>query len=158
MTPVTRNRIQLGIIAALVAIVAGMAYEFLVAGAVTKAEDGRLAIALEPAERELLLREMRGFVAGLQGIADGLARDDMKAVAAASRTLGMARAHDAPVSMMGKLPLEFKTLAFGLHREFDQIALDADTIAMPKHTLGQLAGALQKCVACHNTYRVAGTP
>ena len=71
--------------------------------------------------------------------------------------MGTGRAHDVPVAMMGKLPLEFKTLALGLHRDFDTIAMDADGIATPKHTLGQLADALQKCVACHNTYQVKST-
>jgi cytochrome c556 len=158
MTNAAKNRIYLSTIAVLVAIIVAMAYKFIVAGSVERAEDGRLSVALDPAERALMLREMRGFVAGLQGIVDGLARDDMQAVAAASRSMGMARAHDAPVAMMGKLPLEFKTLALGLHREFDVIAVDAEGVTMPKHTLGQLADALQKCVACHSTYRVDGMP
>ncbi len=46
-----------------------------------------------------------------------------------------------------KLPLEFKTLAFGVHRGFDSIAMDAESIGMPKHTLDQLSEVLQKCVA-----------
>ena len=154
MTNPAKNRIYVAIIAALAAIIAAMGYKFIVVGSVERADDGRLSVALDPSERALMLREMRGFVAGLQAIADGLARDDMKAVATASRGMGMARAHDAPVAMMGKLPLEFKTLALGLHREFDIIALDADGVAMPKHTLRQLADALQKCVACHDTYQV----
>jgi hypothetical protein len=104
-----------------------------------------------------MLREMREFVVGLQAIADGLARGDMKTVANASRAMGTARAHDVPLTLMGKLPLEFKTLALGVHGEFDTIAMDADGIAMPKHTLGQLADALQKCVACHNSYQVKST-
>ncbi len=158
MINVAGNRIDLAIIAVLVALVVAMAYKFIVAGSVETGEEGRLSVALDPAERALMLRDMRGFVAGLRGIVDGLARDDMKAVATASRAMGMARAHDAPVAMMGKLPLEFKTLALGLHREFDVIAMDAEGIATQKHTLGQLADALQKCVACHNTYQVNGTP
>ena len=155
MTVATKTRIYLAIIAVLVAIVVAMGYKFIVVGSVEPADDGRLAVNLAPAERALVLREMRGFVVGLQAIADGLARDDMKAVANASRAMGMARSHDAPIAMMGKLPLEFKTLAFGLHREFDTIATDAEGMAVPRHTLGQLADALQKCVACHNSYQVS---
>jgi len=59
--------------------------------------------------------------------------------------------------MMGKLPLEFKTLALGVHRGFDTIAMDAEGIGMPQHTLGQLSEVLQKCVACHATYEVRET-
>jgi hypothetical protein len=154
MTDGAKTRIYMATIAALVIAIAAMGYKFIVAGSTESANDGRLAITLEPAERGLMLREMREFVVGLQAIADGLARDDMKAVANASRGMGTARAHDVPLTLMGKLPLEFKTLALGLHREFDTIAMDADGIAMPKHTLGQLADALQKCVACHNSYQV----
>jgi hypothetical protein len=150
----TKTRTHLAIIAALVVIVAAMGYKFIVAGSTETGDDGRVALDLAPAERVLMLREMRGFVAGLQTVADALARDDMKAVAVASRAMGMARSHDVPVAMMGKLPLEFKTLALGLHRDFDIIAMDADGVAAPRHTLGQLAAALQKCVACHDTYQV----
>ena len=156
MNPVRTNRLLLAIIAVLAAVIAAMAWKFIVAGSVQKAEDGRLAVMLEPAGRALMLREMRGFVVGLQAMSDALARGDMKAAAAASRGMGMARAHDAPAAMVGKLPLEFKTLAFSLHRQFDVIAMDADAMAMPEHTLGQLADALQKCVACHETYQVGG--
>lgn len=154
MTNAAKTRIYLAIIAMLVAIMVAMGYKFIVAGSAEEADDGRLAVTLEPAERALMLREMREFVIGLQAVADGLAREDMKAVAKASRAMGIARSHDVPIAMMGKLPLEFKTLALGLHREFDTIAMDADGIATPKHTLAQLADALQKCVACHNSYQV----
>ena len=154
MANAAKARIYLAIIAGLVVIIAAMGYKFIVAGSVEKADDGRLAVTLEPTERALMLREMREFVVGLQAVTDGLARDDMKAVATASRAMGMGRSHDVPIAMMGKLPLEFKTLALGLHREFDTIAMDADGIATPTHTLGQLADALQKCVACHNSYQV----
>ena len=41
--------------------------------------------------------------------------------------------------------------------DFDTIAIDAETIGMPKHTLGQLSGVLQKCVACHSSYQVKTT-
>ena len=154
MADAVKVRIYLAIIATLVIVIAAGAYKFIVAGSTERTADGRLVVILEPAERALMLREMREFVVGLQAVTEGLARDDMKAVANASRGMGTSRSHDVPIAMMGKLPLEFKTLALGLHREFDTIAMDADGIAMPKHTLGQLADALQKCVACHNSYQV----
>ena len=154
MTDIARNRICYAIIATLLLIIAGMAYKFIIAGSTERAEDDRLAVSLAPAERALMLGEMREFVSGLQAIAHALSRDDMKAVAKASRALGSARAHEVPAAMMGKLPLEFKTLASGVHGEFDAIALDAETIALSKRTLEQLSSALQKCVACHATYQV----
>ena len=55
--------------------------KFIVAGSTERTADGRLEVILEPAERALMLREMREFVVGLQAVTEGLARDDMKAVA-----------------------------------------------------------------------------
>lgn len=97
---------------------------------------------------------MRNFVASLQLIADALSCDDMKAVAKAARGMGMAAAQDAPLALMGKLPLEFKTLGFSVHREFDVMATDAESFGDPKHTLAQLSESLQKCVACHGTFQI----
>ena len=154
MTDAARSRIYPSVIVVLLLIIAAMAYKFIVAGSTEKTEDGRVAILLEPGERALILREMRAFVAGLQLMSDALSRDDMKGVAKVARGMGAARAHDVPLAMMGKLPLEFKTLAFSVHGGFDTIAIDAETIGMPKHTLGQLSDVLQKCVACHSSYQV----
>ena len=158
MTDAAKIRIMLAVIAALLIIIGGMAYKFIVVGSTELADGGRLAIKLAPSERALVLREMREFVSGLQAIADALSREDMKAVAKASRALGSARAHDVPAALMGKLPLEFKTLARGVHGEFDTIAMDAEAIGMPKHTLAQLSSALQKCAACHASFQFADAP
>ena len=154
MTDAAKSRIYLAIVAVLLLVIAAMAYKFIIAGSTEKAEDGRVALILEPGERMLMLREMRDFVAGLQLISDALSRDDMRDVAKAARAMGTARTHDVPVAMMGKLPIEFKTLALSVHREFDTIATDAEGTGIPKHTLTQLSDALQKCVACHGSYQV----
>jgi hypothetical protein len=156
MTDAAKSRIYLATIAVLLLVIAAMAYKFNIAGSTQMGEDGRLAIILEPGERALMLREMREFVSGLQLVADALSRDDMPGVAKASRGMGTARTHDVPAAMMGKLPLEFKTLALGTHREYDTIAADAEANGTPKHTLAQLADVLQKCVACHATYQIDG--
>jgi hypothetical protein len=154
MTEVTKTRIYQTAIVVLLLVVAVMAYKFIVAGSTEKIEDRRVAVILEPGERALMLREMRDFVGGLQAIADALSREDMKGAANAARQMGTTRSHDVPAAMMGKLPLEFKTLALGVHRGFDAIAMDAESIGTPKHTLGQLSEVLQKCVACHASYEV----
>jgi hypothetical protein len=155
MSPSAKNRTYLAIIAVLLIVIAAMAYKFIVAGSTGKTEDGRVTILLDPGERALMLREMRDFVAGLQAMSDGLARDDMHAVAEAARRMGTARTHDVPAAMMGKLPLGFKSVALGVHRDFDRIGADAAAGGGPRHTLGQLSDVLQQCVACHAAYRVA---
>jgi len=157
MTDAARSRIYLTTIVVLLLLIAAGVYKFFVAGSTRMGEDGRVAIMLEPGERALMLREMREFVAGLQRAAEALSRDDMQGVAKASRELGSARAHDVPAAMMGKLPLEFKTLAFGTHGAFDAIAADAEANGTPRHALAQIADALQKCVACHARYQVKDT-
>ncbi len=115
MTGNARNRIYPAIIVVLLLIIAAMAYKFIVAGSTEKAGDERVAILLEPSERELMLKEMRAFVESLQLMSYALSQNDMKGVAKAARAMGTARAHDVPLSMIGKLPLEFKTLAFSVH-------------------------------------------
>ncbi len=158
MKSATRNRIQLAVIAILLVAVAALAFRFIVVGSVEKAEDGRTAIVLEAGERDFVLREMRAFVAGLQQLIDALSRDDMSAAAAAARTMGMAAAHDAPAALVGKLPLAFKTLGFSVHRDFDAIAVDAESLGDAAHTLAQVSLAMRKCVACHNDFRIRSAP
>ena len=154
MTDAARQRIYLAIIASLLLVIAAMAYKFIIAGSTKATADGRPAIILEPGERALILREMREFVAGLQRIDDALSRGDMQGVAKASRALGASKTHDAPAALMGKLPLEFKALALGVHSDFDTIAMDAESTGLPKRTLRQLSDVLQKCTACHEKYRL----
>jgi hypothetical protein len=154
MAGAVRNWIYLTVIAVLSLIIAVIAYKFIVIGSTLKAEDGRIAILLEPGERNLMLKEMRAFVENLQLMSDALSKDDMKGVAQAARAMGMARSQDVPLAMIGKLPLQFKKLAFSVHGGFDAIANDAESIGTTKHTLGQLSEVLQKCVACHSSYRL----
>ena len=106
MTAAARSRVYPVLIVVLLLVIAAMAYKFIVAGSTRKAEDGRVAVLLEPAERALMLREMRAFVSGLQLMSGALARDDMKGVARAARAMGTASARDVPLAMLGKLPLE----------------------------------------------------
>jgi hypothetical protein len=155
MSVTGRSRLSLAIIVLLLLVIVAMAWKFIVAGSTQRAADGRTVVLLAPAERALMLAEMRGFVAGLGQITEALARDDMPAVAAESRALGTEKAHDVPVAMLAKLPLDFKKLAFAVHGGFDAIARDAEAVHTPKHTLGQLGGVLTQCAACHERYRVS---
>ena len=154
MNGAAKNRVYLAIIVLLLLVIAAMAYKFVVAGSAEKAEDGRITILLESGERNLVLKEMRAFVESLQLMLDALSKDDMKGVAKAARAMGMVKSQDVSLAMVGKLPLEFKKLAFGVHGGFDTIANDAEAIGTTKHTLGQLSEVLQKCVACHRSYQL----
>lgn len=117
-------------------------------------QDPRQAIKLDPASRALVLVEMRQFLGGVQQMTEALARDDLKSVAKAARGVGMQAAHEVPDAVKAQLPKEFKQLGFGVHKDFDQLALDADTLGDGKYALKQLGAILQKCVSCHATYRL----
>jgi hypothetical protein len=140
--------------AVLVLIVIGMAYKFLVVGSVIPATDGRQALVLEPAERDLVLGEMRMFLSSVQKITHALTVDDLEAAAKAAREVGAAAQQAVPGTLMGKLPMAFKKLGFDTHSKFDVLALDAESLGDPKHTLQQLSTLMNNCVACHSTYQI----
>lgn len=129
-------------------------YKFIIAGSTLPASDGREALLLEPGERDLVLAEMRQFLVSVQGITDGLTGKDMQRVAEAARGVGAAAQQAVPASLVGKLPLSFKKLGFDTHRKFDLLALDAEQLEDPEHTLQQLSELMNNCVACHATYRI----
>lgn len=138
----------------LVVISGGMAWKFVIQGETVTATDGRQALLLAPAERDMVLAEMRAFLASVQAIVQGVQEEDMDAVVKAARHVGAAAQGAVPGSLMKKLPLEFKRLGFDTHRQFDQLALDAEQLGDPGHTLEQLAGLMRNCVACHAAYRI----
>jgi hypothetical protein len=117
-------------------------------------EDRRQVIVLEPQERAMILLEMRHFLRGIEQIARALAQPDMGSIATTARSLGRQATHQVPPAVRQKLPQEFRALGFSVHSDFDQIALDAESMGDPKHTLVQLADTLAKCNACHESYSV----
>ncbi len=143
-----------GLLAAFLLILAGAAYKVIVLGNVQVAPDGRQALLLEESERDLVLKEMRDFLAAAQAILAASNRGDMAAVAEAASRVGMGTARDVPVALMAKLPLEFKKLGFDTHGKFDALALDARQLGDSQHAREQLAELMGNCVACHAAYRI----
>ncbi len=138
--------------------VGGLAWKFIIHGETVAATDGRQALLLEPGERDLVLAEMRAFLTSVQRIVAGVQQEDMQEVAAAARAVGAAAQGEVPASLVRKLPLEFKQLGFDTHRQFDQLALDAEQLGDPGFALEQLAGLMRNCVACHAAYRIDAAP
>ena len=130
-----------------------MAYKFILSGSVEESDDGRLAVQLYPAERDLVLEEMRTFLASVQQITQGVASNDFESVAKAARRVGRAAQQGMPGSLVGKLPIEFKKMGFDTHAQFTQLALDAVQMEDAELTMKQLGVLLQNCVACHETYK-----
>jgi len=135
-----------------------LTYQFIIAGSVAPASDGRQALLLEPGERDLVLGEMRTFLKSIQAITAAALNKDTAQIALAARKVGAAAQQDVPGSLIGKLPLSFKKLGFDTHRKFDQIALDADSLGDPEHALEQLSELMQNCIACHEAYRIDPAP
>jgi cytochrome c556 len=105
-------------------------------------------------ERDLVLEEMRGFLEGVQTITQGLAKNDMKSIAEAAKKIGMVNAGGFPVSLMAKLPLEFKTLGMATHKAFDALSMEAQDLSETKAVLAKMAELMNNCTTCHSTYRI----
>lgn len=118
------------------------------------AHDDRLALKLTPDERAMILEEMRLFLGGVQKMTHALGKQDMQATADAARDMGQKMVHEVPPALRAKLPQEFRQLGFSVHRDFDQMALDAESLKDVGYSLNQLSVALQKCVSCHATYQI----
>lgn len=130
------------------------AYLFLVQGKTRPAEDGRTAILLTPSERDLVLGEMRAFLAAVQTIVEHSAGKETATITTAARGVGATAQQGVPATLMGKLPLAFKTLGLDTHRQFDQLALDVEQMGDPQLVREPLARLMRNCVACHAAYRI----
>ena len=116
--------------------------------------DGRRVLPVTEMQRNHILTEMRALLAGTQNILSALAKDDMAAVARHARLLGTGMAHKGEDHMQAVLPPEFMQLGMSVHKDFDQIAADAESLKNSKHTLKQLSESMSKCVACHDAYQL----
>lgn len=130
---------------------------YFVRGNTAPGTDNRTAVILAPAERDLVLREMRGFLAGVHDILDGLNKNDMKQVASAARGIGMQSAVDINPALMAKLPLQFKQLGMSVHRDMDDLATAAESGTPGPELQTRLTNTLTKCVACHSAWQLTPT-
>ena len=119
-----------------------------------EAVDSRQILMLSEPQRSHVLDEMRALLAGTQAILGALATDDMAAVAGYAKPLGMGMADNAEKHLKGLLPKEFMQLGMSVHKDFDLIAADAESLKDPKHTLKQLSEAMSTCNACHASYQI----
>jgi hypothetical protein len=131
-----------------------LVYLFVIRGQTLPASDGRTAILLAPAERDMVLGEMRGFLIAVQGISQAIVDEDVKAAVAAARQVGAAAQQGAPASLVGKLPIDFKRMGFDTHARFDQLALNIEAFGDTGEALPELATLMGNCTACHAAYRI----
>ena len=127
---------------------------FFVRGWTTEATDRRTAIQLAPAERDLVLSEMRQMLHSVHNLVTGLSAGDPKIMEQAARASGVAMAADVNPIIMAKLPLAFKQQGMSGHHDFGALA---DTIARGADqatVLREFTGITARCVGCHASYRL----
>ncbi|MDR4478232.1 MAG: hypothetical protein R3B37_00575 [Nitrospira sp.] len=122
--------------------------------------DGRTEIILAPAERDLVLAEMRQLLKAVHGVVTVLGSSDQNLSAAegAARAAGMSMAADVNPAVMVKLPLAFKQMGMSIHKDMDHLA---DGIAQGESSiqiLNRLSSMTARCTTCHDMYRFATTP
>ncbi|MFZ3016868.1 MAG: hypothetical protein WA056_00260 [Gallionella sp.] len=127
---------------------------FFVRGNTAAGTDGRTAVVLQAAERDLVLTEMRGLLTATHGILQGINANDMKQVAAAARSAGMGAAVDVNPALMAKLPLPFKELGMGVHHRMDDIAAAAEAGKPSPEIMGMLTDTMSSCIACHASWQL----
>jgi len=127
---------------------------FFIRGNTTEGSDGRTAIVLQPAERDLVLSEMRGLLVATQGILEGANNNDPQKIGTAAASAGMAAAADVNPALMAKLPLEFKQLGMSVHHDMDEIAKAASEGKSSAEILKMTSSTMTKCIACHSAWQL----
>ncbi len=105
-----------------------------------------------PAERDVVLAEMRAMLESLSRIVHGLAAGDLLMAEKAARASGMKATVESRLEK--KLPAHFLQLGRRVHTRFDQLAEAIKTGATKDDALKRLAALTGYCVACHSAYRL----
>jgi hypothetical protein len=147
----TARTLALAALGLWIVTIAALAFVFL-RGFATPAPDGRLAVRLAPGEVDFIRGEMRGLLVAVQGVVEGLAAGDRARVVEAARSAGMAGVNP-PLSLMPKLPADFRQMGASVHEGFDTLAGAAGAGEDDAAVLRHLGARLAICVGCHATYR-----
>jgi len=130
---------------------------FFVQGWTTESSDGRTEIVLAPAERDLILGEMRTLLKAVHGVVTGLAGQDQAAdrtqMEQAARSAGMHMAEDVNPALMAKLPLPFKQMGMSIHKDMDALADAIVQKETSQQILQRLSNMTARCTTCHDMYR-----
>lgn len=150
----TGCRLCWGLAVLLLVAVGLMAKTFILTGSVAPYADGRTSVLLLPDERNRVLGEMRVLLETVQAVTEAAAENDLEAAAKAASAVGMAAAQGESPALIGKLPLEFKTLGFATHKAFDDLADTARSTDDPMVVVAEMADVMNNCTACHASYRL----
>lgn len=128
-----------------------ISYKFLNGNAVKV--DNRVEIKLSAGDRDLVLEEMRILLKGVKGIIKGLSEDNKGFIEESARGNGMIMAQDVNPALMMKLPKAFKMMGVSVHKDFDELANQVHRMET-KQVLKNLDTVMNKCISCHQTYRI----
>lgn len=115
--------------------------------------DARETVVLPAFERDRILASMRRFLKGTQKIVEGLALDDMKMVIQGARSTDAQPLSEASRKARENCPKGCTELCEAMHSGFSSIAAEAEAGKNKQVILEKLSGTLQRCTACHDTYR-----
>jgi hypothetical protein len=126
-----------------------------VQGQTRPGSDGRNEIVLAPAERDMVLAEMRQLLKAVHGVVSSLStgEPDQNMAGRAARGAGMAMAADVNPSIMMKLPLAFKQMGMSIHKDMDALADAAAQGESTGQLLQRLSSMTARCTTCHDMYR-----
>lgn len=116
------------------------------------AADARKPLPLTAMMADHQKQNMRDHLAAIQAIVAGVGREDMDAVATAAGRIGSSGTMEQMCGHLGAAEPGFTPLALDFHRTADTIA-EAARRGNRASVLAALDRTLQKCVACHATYR-----
>jgi hypothetical protein len=82
-----------------------LAWFFIFGQTAGSGTDGRTIIRLQPAERDLVLKEMRSLLSATHGILQGISEQDLRQVSKEAHAVGMAAAADVNPALMANCRL-----------------------------------------------------
>lgn len=116
--------------------------------------DTRQRLVLAPAQRDMMLAEMRLMLASVGRILQGLSDGDRPAAEQAARAAGIAGSADMDPHITSRLPRQFLEWAMHTHHGFDGLADRIKSGGSQADIIRGLATLTGNCVACHAVYRL----
>ncbi len=125
--------------------------KFFLGSSTTQAQDGREMITLTGDEAAHISGEMRHFLTAIQQISQGVAENNMEMATKAATAVSTGKTDHTPITLMAKLPPEFRKLNFSLRNQFAEMATTAQA-GEREELLKQLSETLQRCNMCHERF------
>lgn len=138
-------------------ILAALLYKFFTGSTTTPSDDGRASFEVTAAEAVHIQSDMRRFLSAIQQINQGLAEDNMERVSEVATAVGSGNHHSAPITLIAKLPMEFRQLGFSTHSGFSTIATHAEA-GEKAAVIEQLSSTIKNCVVCHESFAITVVP